>query len=78
MRRRTHGPMTEESAQRVANVILAAGVVGAAYYVIRTPRLRKLAWRLAVTAVTASIPIWFGREVEQAWAESAPGPARAI
>jgi hypothetical protein len=62
--------MTEASAQKVATVVLGAAVAAAAYYVVRTPRLRKLAWRLVLTAVTVSIPAWLGNEVEQAWSAS--------
>ena len=47
-----------------------AAAVGVAVYVIRTPPLRRLAWRLAVTALTATLPAWIGREVQHAWSES--------
>lgn len=62
--------MQQEQARAVANVLLTAAAVGAAYYVIRTPALRRLAWGLAVTALTTTLPNWFRREVQQAWAES--------
>ena len=62
--------MTDETARRVANVILGAAALGAAFYIARTPPLRRAAWRLAVAAVTGSIPAWFAREVRDAWAES--------
>jgi uncharacterized protein (DUF2236 family) len=62
--------MTESSAQKLANVLMGAAVVGAAYYVVRTPSLRRLVWRLAVTAATGSLPIWLRQEIERAWAES--------
>ena len=62
--------MTEDNARRLANVILGAAALGVAYYVITTPPLRKLAWRLTVTTVTATLPAWFHRELQQAWAES--------
>jgi hypothetical protein len=32
--------------------------------------LRRLAWRFARTALTATIPAWLGKEVHQAWVES--------
>jgi hypothetical protein len=60
--------MTEEAARKTANVILGAAAVAAAIYVVRTPRRRRLAWRLAVTALTGSIPAWFGEEITHAWA----------
>jgi hypothetical protein len=62
--------MTEESARTVANVILGAAAVGAAYVIVRNPPLRRLAWRFARTALTATIPAWLGEEVHQAWVES--------
>jgi hypothetical protein len=62
--------MTDETARRVANVILGAAALGAAFYIARTPSLRRVAWRLAVAAVTGTIPAWFAREVRDAWAES--------
>jgi hypothetical protein len=61
--------MNEASAEKVANVVIGATVVGAAYYVIKTPRLRQLAWRLAMTALV-SAPAWFSREIRQGWRES--------
>ena len=48
--------MTNEQADRVANVVLAAAAVGAAVVVLKTPPLRRLAWRLAVTALTGLYP----------------------
>jgi len=62
--------MTNEQASRVANVVLAAAAVGAAAVVLRIPFLRRLAWRLAVTAATGVVPAWIGREVRQGWVES--------
>ena len=63
--------MTEDTARTVANLILGAAAVGAAYYVMRTPPLRRLAWRLAATAATGTLPAWFSRELRQAWADTA-------
>ncbi len=62
--------MTEDTARTVANVVLAAAAVGAAYVVVTTPPLRRLAWRLAVTALTGTLPVWLRHEVQQAWVES--------
>lgn len=62
--------MTDENARKVANVVLAAAAVGVSYYVLRTPPLRRAAWRLALAAVTGTLPAWFAREVEHAWVES--------
>jgi hypothetical protein len=64
--------MTDERAQAAANVLLTAAAVGVVYYVIRTPQLRRLAWRLTITALTGTLPAWLGREVQHAWNESGP------
>jgi hypothetical protein len=62
--------MSTDRAEQVANVLLAAAAVGVTFYVMRTPPLRRLAWRLAVTALTGTVPAWLGREVKHAWTES--------
>lgn len=62
--------MTDATAEKVANVVIVVAVVGAACYVIRTPRLRTLAWRLVGAALTGSIPVWLAREVGDGWRES--------
>jgi len=65
--------MTDEHAEQGANVLLASAAVGVAIYVVRTPPLRRLAWRFAVTALTATLPAWIGREGQHAWTESGHG-----
>ena len=62
--------MTEDAARKVANVLLGAAAVAAAYYVLRTPALRRAAWRVAVTTMTGTVPVWLGNEVRRAWADS--------
>ena len=63
--------MTPAQTEKAANVIIALAAVGLAVVVLRTPALRRLAWNLARTAVTVSLPAWLNREVQQAWADSA-------
>ena len=62
--------MTDENAGRVANALIGVAVIAGTYYVLKTPSLRRLAWRVAVTALTGTLPAWLGREVQQAWADS--------
>lgn len=62
--------MTEESARKVANVLLGAAAIGVAIYVVKTPPLRRMALGLAVTALTGTAPAWFRNELQRAWAES--------
>jgi hypothetical protein len=59
--------MTEAQARKTANVILGVAAVGAAYYILRTPPLRRMAFKLAAVAITGKIPAWFGDEVRRAW-----------
>jgi hypothetical protein len=75
--------MNQDTTEKAANVIIAAAVIGAAVVILRSPELRRLAFRLAVTAATGTLPAWFSQEVRQAWAASGPtageaGPPRAI
>ena len=54
----------------MANVVLATAAIGAAVVVLRTPALRRLAFGLASTAITTTIPLWLTREIKQAWEAS--------
>jgi hypothetical protein len=62
--------MTNDRAEQVANALLAAAAISAAVYIARKPPLRRLAWRLTVTALTGAVPAWLGREVQHAWRET--------
>ena len=62
--------MTAQTAQKIANVALGVAALGATLFVARTPRLRRMAIGLAMTAVTSAIPAWVAREARHAWAES--------
>ena len=63
--------MTEAQARKTANVILGLAAAGAAYCILRTPSLRRTAFRLAGIALTGTIPTWLGNQVRRAWTESA-------
>ena len=69
--------MTERTATAVANGVLAAAALGAAYVVWRTPPLRRMAAGLMLTALTGALPAWFGRELRDAWTESGRPLTRA-
>ena len=75
--------MTQSSAEKVANIVIGAAAVGAAYYVLKTPQLRRAAWRLALAALTGTIPAWVTQEIRNGWeasaspAETHSMPARA-
>jgi hypothetical protein len=64
--------MTQANAEKVANVLMGAAVVGVTFYVLKTPPLRRLAWRLTVAALTGTIPAWLAQEVRTGWEASAP------
>jgi hypothetical protein len=63
--------MTEANAEKVASVFIGAAVAGAAYYILKTPSLRRLAWRLTIAAVTGTIPAWLTQEIRNGWEASA-------
>jgi len=62
--------MNQTSSDKLANIVIGAAVVGVAFYVIKNRSLRRVAWRLAVTALTGTLPSWLGQEVQHAWADS--------
>jgi hypothetical protein len=68
--------MTQDQARKTANVILAAAAAGAAFYVLRTPSLRRMAFRFAGAALTGTIPAWLNGEVRRAWRESSRDDVR--
>lgn len=62
--------MTDDTARRVANTIIGVALAGATFVVLSRPPLRRLAWNLALAALTGTLPAWLHREVRHAWAES--------
>ena len=63
--------MTDAQARKAANIVLGVAAAGAAFYVLRTPSLRRTAFRLAGAALTGTLPVWFSGELQRAWRESA-------
>ena len=66
--------MTEESARKTANVLIAAAAFGAAVIVLRNPKLRRLAWQLARQYATGPLPATVAMTVRDAWNESGRSP----
>jgi len=62
--------MTATTARTVANVVLVSAGVAAAYVVITTPPLRRLAIRVVRVWLGASVPLYLVSEARQAWVES--------
>ena len=63
--------MTRESARTVANVALATAGIAAAYVVVTTPPLRRLALRAVRYWLGASVPVYLLNQARQAWREAA-------
>ena len=63
--------MTSATARTIANVVILSAGAAAAYVVLTTPPLRRLALRASQTWLGASIPIFLANEVRKAWVESA-------
>jgi hypothetical protein len=65
--------VTTESARTTANVILVAAGVAAAYVVLTTPPLRRLAGHAFKAWLGGvSLPEYLAAEAGRAWVESAP------
>ena len=62
--------MTDANARTVANVILVSAGVAAAYLVITTPPLRRVALRAINVWLGASVPVYLANEAREAWVES--------
>jgi hypothetical protein len=62
--------MTSANARTVANVILVSAGVAAAFVILRTPSLRRIAIRGARLWLGASVPVYFVDQTRQAWLES--------
>jgi len=63
--------MTRGEARTAANVVLGVAGVAAAYVVLTTPPLRRLAFRLARVWLGTSVPLFLATEVRHAWLQSA-------
>ncbi len=63
--------MTDEQARTAANVVLASVGVAAAYVILTTPSLRRVALRATRLWLGASVPVYVLNQVRQAWVQSA-------
>lgn len=62
--------MTQAAARTVANAVLLSAGVAAAYMVITTPSLRRLAIGATRLWLGASVPAFLLHQTGRAWAES--------
>jgi uncharacterized membrane protein len=68
--------VTEKQARVTANIVMAAAALGAAVFVLRDPKRRRLAWALARRYASGPAAAWMVGTVRRAWDESA-GSGRA-
>ena len=64
--------MTKENARLVANLAIASAGVAAAYVVLTTPPLRRLAMQAVRRWLGTSVPEYLVDTTRQAWLESGP------
>ena len=62
--------MTDDKARAVANVVLASAGVAAAYVIMTTPPLRRLAFKAVQVWLGASLPVFLMTQAREAWVES--------
>ena len=62
--------MTSTTARTSANVVLAAAGVAAAYVILTTPPLRRLAFQGIRLWLGASVPVYLLNQLRNAWIES--------
>ena len=62
--------MTKGNARTAANVLLGVAGVAAAYVVLTTPPLRRLAFRAARVWLGGTVPVFLLTQVGRAWVES--------
>jgi hypothetical protein len=62
--------MTEQQARKVADAVIVVAALGAAIVVLRSPKLRRMAWQLARQYAGGPLAAWTATTVRQAWDES--------
>jgi hypothetical protein len=66
--------MTDSEARSVANLVLVSAGIAAAYVVITTPPLRRLAATGLRWWLGAGVSAYLAEQVRQAWVQSAQTP----
>jgi len=62
--------MNEQQARTTANVVMAAAALGAAVIVLRSPALRRIAWRMVREYAGGPLAAYAATTVRTAWDES--------
>ena len=70
--------MDEPHARTTANLIMAAGAAGAAVIVLRSPTLRRLAWKLATRYAGGPLAVFLATTVHDAWEQSGRRPTVSV
>jgi hypothetical protein len=65
--------MTENHARVTANIVIAAAAIGAAVFLARSPKYRRMAWQLARQYATGPLAAWTAGTVRGAWDASGTG-----
>jgi len=68
--------MTEERARQAANLVMAAAALGAAVFVLRSPKLRRTAWQLARQYAAGPLAAWTTATIRDAWDKSGAADQR--
>lgn len=68
--------MTQEQAEKAANIIIGAAALGAAYFILRDPSLRRTVWRAARGVVAATAPALIA-EARRVWDRTSDSSALA-
>ena len=66
--------MTEERAETIATVLIGVAAAGAAFYILKTPSLRRRVWQATRTMVITTGPAWLATEARRAWQASEHRP----
>jgi hypothetical protein len=64
--------VTRKQAETTANIVLIAAAAAAGYAVLRNPKWRRLAWRIARTYASGPLAVWGAELVREAWQASGP------
>ena len=59
--------MTDQQARTAANIVMAAAALGAAVFVLRNPKVRRMAWQLARQYATGPLAVWTTGTIREAW-----------
>jgi uncharacterized membrane protein len=62
--------VTSANARVAANLVMGAAGVAAAYVVLTTPPLRRLAFRAARVWIGAVLPMYLMNQIRDAWEQS--------